>query len=677
MNIHKSLNLNKKKSIPSLDIFGLKSEKGLNNIKKLVDEMVETIIEKKREEAEENSDEDTIFHDVDVQAYKHKSQIFMNGNHNQLLNDFSLNKNNEENNISKSKNKNNSIRRKNKQITTKNNICYSRNKISFHPNLKNNNNNEINNDNNINEEEKKSEENVEKPGIELEEDKLSKKGGEDQNNMDNEIIDSSLEYEQEQYYNNKDDMDHYGIIYINPSEISAKEKEELSTKNNEDKINDNKKILKKKSNIGKYLFEKGKKMIYFRNKKIEKIKEIRESKTKNFFDIKNFMYQNDKKTYPTNKLPQKEKEKEKEKTHIPLYYKSGELYKFHLTKIELNQRNYLIKKELEEKKEMKTVNKQKLNKKIWKNFLEREKQWKQNNINIKKKSLKKKQKKEKAKIYDRPKINKESIIMLKKKDKNNKFKTINDNKRYINSIKSNKYNNIHTKLYKDKEIYDNKLKERIYISLPTFSPKIIERPKSLNNNNLSKIYKSQKKIIFEHHKKAKKEKGIYLNEDNNNQKKLVTSISTKQFNQSRNNLKKDITGNKKSKKTFVFELNINNSNYTNNNMDNSNIKKDDISSYIKKLGEKADKTFFRNKKNTYKKNLSENILQPKNKEDTNNTNLLNKENFEKNGKYKKIKELEMNDFSKCLYNINTADHTSNNFRQFVVLTTKKYIDFFK
>ena len=138
MNIHKSLNLNKKKSIACLDIFGLKSEKGLNNIKKLVDEMVETIIEKKREEAEENSDEDTIFHDVDVQAYKHKSQIFMNGNHNQLLNDFSLNKNNEENNISKSKNKNNSIRRKNKQITTKNNICYSRNKISFHIKILNN-----------------------------------------------------------------------------------------------------------------------------------------------------------------------------------------------------------------------------------------------------------------------------------------------------------------------------------------------------------------------------------------------------------------------------------------------------------------------------------------------------------------------------------------------------------
>ena len=673
MNIHKSLNLNKKKSLQSIDIFGLKSEKGLNNIKKLVGEMVETIIEKKREEAEENSDEDSIFHDIDVQAYKHKSQIFTKGNHNQLLNDFSLNKNNEENNISKQNN--NSIRRKNKQITAKSNIYYSKNKISFHPNLKNNNdeiNNDNNNDNNndINEEEKKPEENIEKPDIELEEDKLSKKSGENGNNMDNEIIDSSLEYEQkqEQLYNNKDDIDHYGILYINPSEISAKENEELSTKNNEDKINDNEKILKKKPNIGKYLFEKGKKMIYFRNKKIEKIKEIRESKTKNFFDIKNFVHQN--------RLSQKEKEKEK--THIPLYYKSGELYKFHLTKIELNQRNNLIKKELEEKKEMKTFNKQKLNKNIWKNFLEREKQWKQNNINIKKKSLKKKQKKEREKIYDRPKINKESIIMLERKNKTNKYKTINVNNRYMNSITSNKYNNIHTKLYKDKEIYDNKLKERIYISLPTFSPKIIERPKSLNNNNQSKIYKSQKKIIFDHHKKAnKKEKGIFLNDVNNNQKKLVTSFSTKQFNQSRNNLKKDINRNKKSKKTFVFELNINNSNYTNNNMDNSNIKKDDISSYIKKLGEKADKTFPRNKKYTYKKNLSENILLPKNKADTNNSNLLGKKSFEKNDKYNKIKELEINDFSRYLYNINTADHTSNNFRQFVVLTTKKYIDFFK
>ena len=46
-------------------------------------------------------------------------------------------------------------------------------------------------------------------------------------------------------------------------------------------------------------------------------------------------------------------------------------------------------------------------------------------------------------------------------------------------------------------------------------------------------------------------------------------------------------------------------------------------------------------------------------------------------KSKKNKKLEINSCTKYLYNINTAEHTSNNLKQFVVLTTKKYIDFFK
>ena len=44
------------------------------------------------------------------------------------------------------------------------------------------------------------------------------------------------------------------------------------------------------------------------------------------------------------------RENEKDKTYIPLHYKAGELHRFHLTKIELNQKNNYIKKELEEQK---------------------------------------------------------------------------------------------------------------------------------------------------------------------------------------------------------------------------------------------------------------------------------------------------------------------------------------
>ena len=687
MNIHKSLDGNKDKSINPFDLQNsLKSEKRLNNIKKLADEMVQMIIERKKLEAEEKINDDTIFYDVDVQTYKHKSQIFINRNHNKLLRNFSLTKNNEDNNNLKSINT--IIRRRNKQITAQNNISYSKNKISFHFSLKNkgdfNNNENINE--NINEEEKKSEENKgkSKSGFDSGEDIISKKSGEDKKNLNNQEFDSSLDYEEPENNDyDKYNMDNYEILYINPSQITPKEKEELSTKNDEDKINNNKNV---DINIGKYLFEKGKKMINYRNKKINKVKEIRESKTKNFFDIKNYVKKNEKNTYTKNNFT----ENEKDNTYIPLHYKAGELHRFHLTKIELNQKNNFIKKELEEQKEMKkNVNKQKLNKNIWNNFLDRENQWKQNNINIRKESLKKKEKKEKDKIYDRPKINKDSIIILEQKNKYNKLKTNTNNKNYSNYISSNKYNNIYTKLYKDKEIYDKKLKQRIYNSLPTFTPKIIEnkRQKSLNkntlfttkNNNISKINKTQNIIKFDYHKKAIK-KGIYLNDDNISKKKLVTSISTKQFNLSKNSNKKEINKNKKSKKTFVFELNINNSNFSNNNKEKSNLKKDNISSYIKKLGESAEKNFKKNKKYIYQKHFSETNLVHKNKDEhhnNENSNILKNENLEMKNKSKNNKKLEINSCTKYLYNINTAEHTSNNLKQFVVLTTKKYIDFFK
>ena len=128
------------------------------------------------------------------------------------------------------------------------------------------------------------------------------------------------------------------------------------------------------------------KMINIRNKKIEKTKEIRESKTKSFFDIKKYVNKNNKKISPKKSILKKKKEK----SYIPLHHKAGELYKYHLAKIELNQKNNEIQKELQEKKEMKKFNKQKLNEKTWNNFLDRENQWKQNNINIKKEKLKKK-----------------------------------------------------------------------------------------------------------------------------------------------------------------------------------------------------------------------------------------------------------------------------------------------
>jgi hypothetical protein len=41
------------------------------------------------------------------------------------------------------------------------------------------------------------------------------------------------------------------------------------------------------------------------------------------------------------------------------------------------------------------------------------------------------------------------------------------------------------------------------------------------------------------------------------------------------------------------------------------------------------------------------------------------------------KKIEMNENTKSLYNLNLRDYTSNSLKQFVVLTSKEYIDFFK
>ena len=97
--MHKSLMGNKGQSINNFGLYGLKAEKRLNSIKKLADEMVKMIVEKKKKETEERLNDDTIFYDVDVQNYKHKSQIFINRNHHKLLRNFSLTKSNEDNNL--------------------------------------------------------------------------------------------------------------------------------------------------------------------------------------------------------------------------------------------------------------------------------------------------------------------------------------------------------------------------------------------------------------------------------------------------------------------------------------------------------------------------------------------------------------------------------------------------
>ena len=312
-------------------------------------------------------------------------------------------------------------------------------------------------------------------------------------------------------------------------------------------------------------------------------------------------------------------------------------------------------------------------------------------MNIKEESLNKIKKNE---IYDRPKINKSSIIMLEQKEEKNKS----NNKKYKYSNIVNKYNNIYTKLYEDKEIYAKKLKLQIDNSMPAFSPKIYENSRQrtfrpLNsfshsienkskNNYINTRNKSENILNLDYKKKVQK-KNIQINVNNSFSPKLISSKTTNKLNRNIK-YKNDIN-----KKTYVFELNISNPNYNKKNS-KSILNSINTYSFIQKLGENASKNFSLVKHRKMNKNLSENDISKNRKKRKSNTQIKLENKIEKipsksidnekRGK-KNIrlvkKKIEINENTKSLYNLNLRDYTSNSLKQFVVLTSKEYIDFFK
>ena len=294
--------------------------------------------------------------------------------------------------------------------------------------------------------------------------------------------------------------------------------------------------------------------------------------------------------------------------------------------------------------------------------------------------------------------------MLEKKEEKNKS----NNKKYKYSNIVNKYNNIYTKLYEDKEIYAKKLKLQIDNSMPAFSPKIYENArqrtfiplnsfienKSKNNyitktennknkrNNFPTRNKSAKILNLNYTKKVQK-KNIQINVNNSFSPKLISSKTTNKLNRNIK-YKNDIN-----KKTYVFELNISNPNYNKKNS-KSILNSINTYSFIQKLGENATRNFSLVKHGKMNKNLSENdISKNKNKRKSNTQIKLENKiekissksiDNEKRGK-KNIrlvkKKIEINENTKSLYNLNLRDYTSNSLKQFVVLTSKEYIDFFK
>ena len=691
------------------DLNSVNNDKRLKNLKDLADEMVQIILEKKNKEYEEQLNEESIFYEVDVKSYKHKSQVFNDRNHYRMLKNFSLYKGYEDY-FKTTKNIN---RKKNKKITVQNQVDHLKNKISIHLNIKTDDNINENNNN----EEEKIDENKTKIKPDLDEDKNSKKAGKNEEEINEQDIISSdeiIEYESNVEVINKDLKKNYEI-YMDPTKIDTKEREELSTKNEGKEINNNKiKVITPnyKNNKGKYLFERGMKMLNLKNKKIKKAQEIKENKIKDLFNINNFITKN-------SKISINKKEK-----HIPLREKAGELYRFRLAQIEFYKRSNLIKKQLKENEEIKQAKKNKnkikrKSEKSWNDFVKKENEWKKKSIMKREKLLKNEYN---QKIYDRPKINKSSIIMLEQKEKN-KFN--NNNK---NTVKRKNKVNIYTKLFEDKELYDNKLKQRIHNLTPTFIPTIYrnkkqksfnilndvvfiknenQRSKTTNNkqlinsnNNLFSTKNSHKfnkrTISFDNFNKKKLKKKEIVLKDESFSPKFISSLTTKRTKKGKNNINANNKKNINTKKMIVYELDINNSNFNQKKNKPKSISKTDINinSFIKKLGQNACKK-LNEKKINFEKNkpVKNEIINNKNENNTEiinekeitpikNNNDLNKENVngnieEKKERKIKKKKLEINEHQKFLYDLNIRDNTSNSLKQFVVLSSKKYIDFFK
>ena len=256
------------------------NDKRLENIKYLAGEMVREVIEKGKDPDDQLNDE-TIFYDIDIQSAKHKSQVFYDKPHRKLLRNFSLNRISDDN----SKIIKGVIRRKNKQITAQNRIDYLKNKISFHLSIKGINNSNINGiESSMNNEEQKQDEIKENKNIDLilEEDNISEGNNENLDEEDFTTSNNLLIYGIDELDNERSAKDNYEIIYLDPTKISTHEREELSTKNEEKNIiNKSKKINKEEQmNKGKYLFEKGIKMLNMKNTKIKKAQEIMENKNK-------------------------------------------------------------------------------------------------------------------------------------------------------------------------------------------------------------------------------------------------------------------------------------------------------------------------------------------------------------------------------------------------------------
>ncbi len=700
-------------------------------MKKLAEEMVEREFNK---EGYQPKDDHSFYKIRLSKSVKHKSQIFVNRNKKTMLNYFALNRGSSiesrryrKKDSSKSKRRSQSTMEKQKIklrcSVTKSVMGTSKtiaHRVSF---LTNDNNTEIkridcptksesflsvfnDNDNYDNYTYRPERSDITKEENEKEEDKVV-----DIKDIKDITIDSNyIEDDDDENYNYIVDKETFSKKIVIPKKIKKvhknrhKEKRDSPSINNKinNNIINNKVILIKKEHKHKarYFFDKEMKLLRMRNNKIEKKRQNLEKKKEDFYKKTSFLNLSS------------EEIVRKNPNHRPIYQKSIEEWRYHLAKIKIIQKinEEKKKKEIEQFKKSLKSKKRRHKGFNWEEYIEKKKLRMKEETRRANKLL---DEKIRSEMKDRPQIDKKSKIIVEKLNRNN------------SSIYLDDYNDIHTRLYKQKEIYENKLEMKRLLSMPTFRPKIYKSKNKRSKSFLDSSYKDNVSSTKETKNNNNRSRNVYtfaLDSRNKNltsmrsnrsqislkyNKKAIKSGIKLYRNRAQNDIfltTKNVSDNKRNKEiSITLEYNISKSNFdkintnrTNNDYKTKYNKKyfdnDGIINPVSLLGideNKLNKICLKKNKNKNKnkdgddnpnllKNNGKNIVNDKKKMNNRKVYINEELNNAIKNLYSTKKEPNIrNKTQSFLYDLNIRENTSNTLRENIVLTTNKYSDFFK
>ena len=694
-----------------------------DKIRTLAEEMAKrrTQINKVKEEPiiEENPLED-ISKDDDNFFKKHKSQIFVNRNKKKMLNNFSLNRVSDKNVITE-QNKNGN-RRQSSSLTNSGKIKRRRmgfKHMAHHFSIQSHKSN--------NNEAKETEENLESKNNSIYKDVKDEdieKNNEDLYEDNENYIELDNEEENENENENEidneieNDLDEiYEVKYINPEQMKSIY-QKTDSNDNINIINNKMKIIHKSNDKGRKFYDREMKLLNIKNKNIEKKRKDLDKKRENLIQRLDTSIV---KARITNDYIMKNKD------YIPINLIGVEKHRHKLRRIEMHEEKKKLKKMEEEKKEIDEVeNFRKMNKKIynqrnWEKFVDFEYFW------LNKKLIKFEELRDKINngINHQPKIDPNSRKIYEKLNKQN----------YGDNYYNNYNDNIFNKLYNQQKKYDNKLRMKREESMPSFKP-LINKPnksnksqkfnKCLNNidyayrdkNSLIKTIKNNRSrnlsslILFPKYNNYSGKSIQKIQNNLNNKKKLkltestlynssigpkVTTATTKNINVKKKRNKNNsfdnyIKFNNPKNKSKIKEKNLNDQNSENNEYDKSEDNSNNFNVFEKgkKNNKSKDNYDFINKNEIKNKNKMKNmnkIKEQREKEKEKENNEINSIDINNEHKQELLNELKnvsqknndknVPEQEKLLYNLNIRDNTSNTLRQNVILTSKKYSDFFK